>query len=85
MSSVQRTGLLLLVVLSVLVGGAWQAAEKAPVVQKWEYKEVFYSHDNAGRGGGVPTFDKSANELGEQGWELVATMPSYAYFKRPKQ
>ena len=88
MSSVQRAGLLLLVVFSVTAGGAWQAAEKPPAVQKWEYKELKALAKYGTQP--VDVDEKAVNKLGDEGWELVAASSTNGgtdkfYFKRPKQ
>lgn len=79
MSATQRIGILLLLGLAFVLGNSWQFAEaqgeKAKVAQQWEYKTV--------RDAGL------LNELGAEGWELVAVgQPearlAYFYLKRQK-
>jgi hypothetical protein len=85
MSGTHRIGILLLVAFAFILGSVWQfagaQAERAKVaVQKWEYRSS------------VSLSIKEWNELGDEGWELVAAL-SYGrdssgreiIFKRPKQ
>ena len=41
-------------------------------VERWEYKAEFFESANC-RLRGIPTIQEKLNELGAQGWELVAT------------
>jgi len=41
-------------------------------MQKWEYKRLE-----------INPSEEELNELGSQGWELVAANEYYCYFKRP--
>lgn len=98
MSAIQRLGVLLLVGLAFVLGSAWQfagaQAEKAKPEQKWEYL-IRTGGQEAQPDGQI---QRMVNELGLEGWELVAVEPATAYgrgnatlhnyrvfhFKRPK-
>lgn len=60
-------------------------------MQEWEYITVFQAYDNRKRiyvveiSGIAVEMVAYYNQLGEQGWELVAVSDSVAFFKRPKQ
>jgi hypothetical protein len=98
MLTVQRLALPLIVVLALSAAAVWHVAmaqekttpgavpngvlavqpKASPAVQKWEYQKVNFYFE-----------DKSLNDLGDEGWELVAVAPNshgqhVAYFKRRK-
>ena len=93
MLNVQRIAWPLIVVLALSAGAVWcvvvsaqalpngvtAAQPKAtPDVQKWEYRKVNFNFEK-----------KSLNDLGDEGWELVAVVINsndghFAYLKRRK-
>lgn len=60
----RKTGLIALALLSCLCVAGWTARAQRSVKVQWEYKVVFLKDSY--------TIDKSLNELGLEGWELVA-------------
>lgn len=60
------------------VGFTVYGQRQSPTKQTWEYKTI-YSNSTGFEG------DKTFNELGAQGWEMIATSGDVAYiFKRSR-
>ena len=49
-------------------------------MQRWEYKILTIDFDN-----NMEKTTRELNQLGEQGWELVANSGLTYFFKRPKK
>ena len=65
---------LILSLFILCVGFAWQgqAARPDAPLQQWEYKRVYLSSPNEKRA----DVDRRLNEIGAEGWELVAYYPN---------